>query len=307
MESTAPITARERDDETTRIRCVRPPSAVRRDRCTLTVLAGPLPGRVVAVDRDSLVLGRCEEADVHLDDRGLSRTHVRIFRRQDTWYVEDLDSTNGTWVQGDRLCGARQLAEGDRIQLGEGVLLKTSLQDALEQQATRRLYESAVLDPLTRVHNRRYLDERLEEELAFAQRHHTCLSLLLLDIDHFKRINDTLGHQAGDAVLRVVAGTLHKMIRTEDLVARYGGEEFVVVARGIDAANAMIFAERIRRLVAGLSIPWEGRPVHVTVSIGVATFSVERRYGRSTDLVEDADRALYRAKESGRNRCCPAG
>ncbi len=301
------MTRRSRNDEPTgRIVHTLPPSSATpaRDRLTLIVLSGVQAGAVVPVGEDGLVLGR-GTGEGCFEDTGLSREHARVFRRQDAWFIEDLGSTNGTFVAGRQIHSARQLHEGDRIQIGRSVLLQVTFQAADEQEAARRLYESAVRDPLTCTFNRRYVEERLASELAYALRHGTALSVLLLDVDRFKAINDSLGHLAGDAVLRVIGGTLLRMVRTEDVVARWGGEELIVVARGTDERNAAIFAERIRSAVEGLTIPWE-RPVRVTVSIGVATSRPDRPLRDPAALVGAADEALYRAKREGRNRCVSA-
>jgi two-component system, cell cycle response regulator len=297
------------DEDTTQVitlgegpRSTRP--VPKRDRCTLTMLSGPTTGSLYTVaDDEDLLVGRGSEASARVQDAGLSRLHARVWREAESYKIEDLGSTNGTYVNGRRLDDAQVLKEGDRIQMGGTVMFRVHLQDAVEQEATRRLYESAVRDALTQTHNRRYLDERLQAEFAFARRHLTPLSVLLIDLDHFKRINDTLGHLAGDAVLRVVATALQRMLRTEDVVARYGGEEFCVLARGTDARNAMIVGERIRRMVEGLQIPWEGKPVRVTLSVGVATMDETHPFGSVQALVGAADAALYRAKQAGRNRC----
>lgn len=273
-----------------------------KDRCTLTVLAGPSAGALFTFE-DELVFGRGGEVSARIEDRGLSRRHAHLTRRGDRFLLADLGSTNGTFVNGERLGrDPRELAEGDRIQMGRNVMLRVQLHDHFEQEAAKQLYESAVRDPLTRVYNRRYLDERLESEMAYAQRHTSPLSVLLIDLDHFKQTNDTHGHPAGDAVLRVVAAAMVRMLRAEDVVARYGGEEFCVVARGIDARNAHIVGERIRKTVEGLKITADGQTLRITVSIGVATFRASRWYSDVGALVGDADAALYRAKESGRNR-----
>jgi diguanylate cyclase (GGDEF)-like protein len=301
---------RERDDETTTEFAVDDGGGAsasgtvqKRDRCTVTMLAGPMTGAIFTLEQDELVFGRGAEVSARIDDRGLSRQHARLMRKGDRFFIEDLQSTNGTYVNGESLSGMRELSEGDRLQLGPNALLRFHLHDAVEQEATRRLYELAVRDELTQLHNRRYLEERLQGELAYAQRHRTCLSVLILDVDHFKQVNDSVGHLAGDAVLRVVAATMQRVLRTEDLVARYGGEEFCVVARGIDARNAMIVGERLRRIISQLAIPYEGDTIRVTVSCGVATFSQDTWYGDVKSLLADADSSLYLAKENGRNRC----
>jgi diguanylate cyclase (GGDEF)-like protein len=158
-------------------------------------------------------------------------------------------------------------------------------------------------DTLTRAHNRRYLVERLASELAYARRHKTPLALILFDIDHFKRVNDTYGHLAGDEVLREVAALISRLIRTEDVFARYGGEEFVVLARGIEHENAVRFAERIRSAVHRLEVAQEKGVLQVTISAGVSSIAEIPDANRSPDtLFRLADERLYRAKSGGRNR-----
>ncbi|MBX3246402.1 MAG: GGDEF domain-containing protein [Myxococcales bacterium] len=284
------------------IESLRPVAIGARDRLALVALVGEHGRPWIPIDVDS-VIGRDPDVELRLDDAALSRRHARIFRLAGVWRVEDLGSINGTFVDGQRITGSRILEDGARLQIGRGCIFRVSLQDSLEHEASRRLYESTVTDPLTGLHNRRHLDARLEEEVAFARRHGTPLSVLLLDVDHFKRVNDDHGHQAGDAVLRVLGALLTKLLRTEDLVARYGGEEIAIAARGTDAVNALILADRIRRRVEAMSMPWEGATLRVTVSVGVATWSGEMDVAA---LLGAADGALYRAKDEGRNRCCVA-
>ena len=292
----------EETTQVTRIDDSRPAAAMRRDRAMLTVLVGPNPGAIMTVEADPIVLGRGQEATYRLEDEGLSRAHARVVREGEQFFVEDLGSTNGTFVNGYRITQKRPLRDGDRIQVGKNTILKFNHQDALEQDAVRQLYESAVRDPLTHVYNRRYLEERLRQEFAYAARHGTSLSVLILDIDHFKRINDTLGHLAGDRVIQVLADTVARIVRAEDVVARYGGEEFAVIARGIQAAHAVIFAERIRHSIERLAIPWEGQSLQITVSVGVATMDRDVTFRDMRAVVTAADDALYRAKNGGRNR-----
>jgi diguanylate cyclase (GGDEF)-like protein len=159
-------------------------------------------------------------------------------------------------------------------------------------------------DPLTSLFNRRYLDDHLKAEFAFAQRHGTKLSLLLIDADHFKKVNDTWGHAAGDSALRALAEHLRGAVRHEDMIARFGGEEFAVLAREITAEGALSVAERIRVLVEANPVRLDdGQSVSITVSVGVVTMSGERTYATADALLEAADEALYRAKQAGRNRC----
>ena len=295
------------DNETTQQLVLAPPAeapAAPRDRCTLIMVEGNTPGETVPVRQARITLGRGSQADLQIDDPALSRLHAEVVQREGKWFVRDLGSTNGTWVGPDRVKGLRQLADGDRVKLGKSTTYRVALQDASEQKTTWDLYQSSVTDPLTRLNNRRHLDERLDGEFAYSQRHESPLSFLLIDVDHFKRINDTLGHPAGDAVLRVLGASLKRMTRTEDVVARYGGEEFAIVARGIDTANAMILGERVRKMVDGLKIPWDGDTIRVTVSVGIATNHASKLYRDLDRFVAAADKALYRAKHGGRNRCC---
>lgn len=281
--------------------------AAQRDRCTLVILAGPTPGRMITIEGNEAVLGRGRTASARIDDGGLSRQHARIFRSGEGWFVEDLGSTNGTYVAGLPVIKAVRVKDGDRIQIGQSTLLRVTLQDEQEQKQSKTLYESTVRDPLTGVYNRRHLDNQLSAEFAYAVRHGAPLSVMLLDVDHFKSVNDDHGHPAGDAVLRALAETLNGLVRTEDVVARYGGEEFAVVTRGISGANALMLAERIRRRVEAMSVPVDGgQSLKITVSIGIATNHGNIPFEDPAVLLKACDEALYKAKETGRNRCVHA-
>lgn len=296
-------------DQTGRLQAVAPEQVAEpshtpsRERGTLVMLRGPTPGAILPVGEPATLIGRGPEADVRVHDPGVSQRHARVLRTDDELCIEDLGSLNGTYVAGARVAGRRALHGGERVQLGGNVLMRFDLHDALEQGVLSELYRSAVRDPLTRAFNRRYLDERLHGELSYAQRHDRDLSLVLLDIDEFKLVNDTHGHRAGDAVLRLLSALLQRILRPEDLLARWGGEELAVVARGLDTRNAAIVAERIRRAVEELRVPWNGDEIAVTVSVGVASMQERGRHTSVERLVSDADLALYRAKNDGRN-CC---
>jgi two-component system, cell cycle response regulator len=272
-------------------------------QATLKILTGLEAGRTYIVSGHQTVIGRSTQCDLSIDNEELSRRHCRVFRSGDTFVVEDLGSRNGTLIDGAVISFAVPLREGTIIRLAAGVAIKFSTQDELEVKAEQRLYESAVLDALTGVHNRRHLDQRLRAEVAFATRHRSALSVLLLDIDHFKKINDTLGHPAGDAALRALGELLLKTVRTEDIVARYGGEEFAVVARSIPAPGAWLLAERIRQSVAALRVSHGGTTISLTISAGVVSMDADRVFPGVERLLEAADQALYRAKADGRNRC----
>jgi diguanylate cyclase (GGDEF)-like protein len=271
----------------------------------LLVLAGPQFGEVfpLPADRDLLV-GRRDDADLQIRDDGVSRRHATIRVQGEGAVVADLGSANGTYVDGKRVPEIA-IADGARIQIGGHTTLKFIWADEIEALYQMRLAEGALQDPLTGLYNRRHLDERLASELAGAQRHTRPLSLLMIDIDHFKQVNDDRGHLAGDEALKMVAFVLRGAVRKEDVLARYGGEEFVVIARETPLDGARALAERIRRAVEKSRFAWQGAELGVTVSIGVTVAASLAEYvpGRTErELVESADRALYLAKQQGRNR-----
>jgi diguanylate cyclase (GGDEF)-like protein len=272
-------------------------------RAGLLVIQGRTMGRLYALLSDDTVLGRAIDAGIVLDDAGVSRRHARIQRRIDEFVLFDLDSRNGVFVNADPV-KERVLQDGDRVQLGTGTVLKFRLHDPEEEEAQRRLYESATRDLLTGAANRRRLMETLEGEVASCERHAVPLSVLLLDIDHFKSVNDSVGHLGGDQALRAVADATQGELRAGDLLGRYGGEEFAVVLRHAGRTEARKAAERIRKRVEGLRVTFEGTPLTLTVSIGVATLAPK---GGAQALLAAADAALYRAKREGRNRVAVAG
>lgn len=267
----------------------------------LTVLTGGMSGQLFKVTRGEAVIGRAANAEVKVEDDGISRTHARLRSETGRAWIEDMGSRNGTFVNGHKIEVATELREGDKIQVGRGTVLRFGFQDNLDESFHENLLSSAMRDGLTKLFNKRYFLERLDSELKFALRHQTALSLLMLDLDYFKKVNDTLGHLAGDMVLATVSAQISRAVRNEDVVARFGGEEIAVVLRAINIENAVQMAERLRRMVETTAIPFDGRELKVTVSIGVAGFP-STPVEMPDQLVEAADKALYRAKDAGRNR-----
>lgn len=162
----------------------------------------------------------------------------------------------------------------------------------------------AYVDPMTRLYNRRFMTGQLNALIASSERHARDLSILLIDVDHFKSVNDELGHSAGDAALVEIAGRLRSNSRQEDYVGRWGGEEFLVILPDIDAEGARIAAEHLREAVADLPMVLEGASRSVSISVGLAT---RRRGEAAKKLLERADEALYEAKDAGRDRVCGEG
>jgi two-component system cell cycle response regulator len=269
-----------------------------KDRHTLTVLNGDSSGKQMRIDQEDVFAGRGGGVALHFSDPALSRRHARFFRVGCETHVGDMHSTNGTFVNGQRVLGSVGLVDGDHVRLGAHRLLRYTLCDATEEQAAHELYESSIRDSASGAYNRSYFDRRFGAERAFAIRHGKWLSLLLLDIDDFKRINDTHGHVAGDGALRVVAACAQRMLRPKDVLARYGGDEFMVLCRDTTLNNALILSERIRASIQRLVLTASGNEFRVSVSIGVASANDERHCGC---LIDAADSAMFCAKERGRN------
>ena len=271
-------------------------------RATLTLLTGVEAGRMVVLGPEGLLIGRDAHDGLLVDEMGVSRRHARIAAGPDgSFYVEDLGSTNGTFV-GERQVSWAPLASGDSIRLGQRLRVRFALADEAEELLQRKLYESSVRDSLTQVFTRRYFSERLAKEVARYQGDKTDAALLVVDLDGLKELNDRFGHLAGDRALCAVAARIAGMMRPEDALARYGGDEFVVLAPGMGLGQAGLLARRIRETIARLRFAAGGRAVSVTVSIGIAAMGeLGERACAPTDLFSLADARLYSAKKAGRN------
>jgi diguanylate cyclase (GGDEF)-like protein len=272
-----------------------------RTRACLTVITGAASGQMFKLVKGDAVIGRSPTAAIRVVDDGVSRNHARIRHDSSGLFLDDMESRNGTFVNGMRVSGSTLLREGDKIQVGRTTVLRFAYHDDLDESFHENLVSSALRDPLTKLFNKRYLLDRIDSELKFAQRHNTPVSLLMLDLDHFKKINDTHGHLAGDAVLVNLANVLTKAVRNEDVVARFGGEELAVILRAIPIDPAMLLAERLRKCVEQAVTSHGGHELRATVSVGVAAYP-STKAETVEQLMEAADRALYRAKHAGRNR-----
>jgi two-component system cell cycle response regulator len=277
-----------------------PRQVPKRDRAVLLRMDGAQAGQIHVLGKRTFRIGRHPKNDIRVDDTGISRFHACIEWENDRHTVEDLGSRNGTFI-GARTVIRKELRDGDWIQLGPRVSFRYSWTDANQEALFHRLYESSTRDALTGVYNRRHFEERLSAEIAYALRHKGDVALILVDVDHFKRVNDVHGHQAGDAVLQQLAVRAAHRLRTEDVLARFGGEEFAVILRGTSTLGAGLVAERLRALIAALPMIFETKPIPVTISAGCASLESCTRPS-AQDLIAVADRRLYRAKKAGRNR-----
>src|SRR5262245_50313040 len=232
------------DDTTRTSQTPGPPSDGGQNHAYLVVMAGSNVGEMYRLDEDQLLIGRGDKVGLRLVDDGISREHARIVKDRGQMVIEDLGSTNGTYCNGERVT-RHALSEGDKILLGSTTILKFTYQDRLEEAFQRQMSESALRDGLTRAHNKRYFTERLELEVQHALRHGAPLSLVFIDIDHFKQINDTHGHPAGDQVLAQLATLIMSMLEEDEVFARYGGEEFAIIARGTGTREAAALSERL--------------------------------------------------------------
>jgi two-component system cell cycle response regulator len=246
-----------------------------------------------------LVIGRGTEADIRITDHSVSRRHARIQPGADGYYAIDLQSTNGTFVN-DALAPMARLKDGDYLRVGN-CIYRFLTGGNVESEYHEEIYRLTIIDGLTEIHNKRYLMEFLDRELARSERYGRPLALLLFDIDHFKGVNDQMGHLGGDFTLRELAARVRDGIRKEELFARYGGEEFAIVLPETPHEGAVHVAERIRTLVEAQPFSYEGHDYSLTVSIGVA--STDGEVGLTpAELLRRADERLYQAKRDGRNR-----
>lgn len=276
-----------------------------KDRHLLVRVKGQGLGQVTRLTDLPFTVGRAPDCNLYVSDDGVSRRHAMLIPSDDTYLLVDSESANGTFVGGQRI-ERHVLKDGDWIQFGAAAAFRYTLTDASQETLLRQLFEASVTDALTGAYNREYLDTQLKAELSYARRHKTEVSLVLFDVDHFKRVNDTYGHQAGDQVLIQIARAVAQMVRNEDVFARYGGEEFAVVVRAIGLAGAASLAERLRAAVAALSVPTDRGAIRVTVSLGCASSAALEDLSPE-GLIRVADTRLYAAKHAGRNRVVSAG
>jgi two-component system cell cycle response regulator len=280
------------------------PSPVRgtsQEACLVYIYpTGPAMGTRHPLGPEPVVIGRNDDCAVHNPDASVSRCHARITRGDDGHYsVSDLGSTNGTFVNN----ASRRyslLRDGDYLRVGN-CIYRFLAGGNVEAEYHEEVYRLTIIDGLTQIHNRRYLGDFLEREVLRTVRHERSLAVLLLDIDHFKAVNDEMGHLAGDVALRELCARVRSVIRPDELLARYGGEEFAVVLPEADVTSAREMAERIRLLVEKRPFVFNDRSYRLTISVGVAVLSGGESLTIEA-LLNRADTNLYRAKQAGRNR-----
>jgi len=276
-----------------------PKKVTERKKACLVVIYGDELGKKYNLESHTFILGRSGKCEIQIDQESVSRNHAKIINTGKVVMIRDLGSTNGTYVN-DELVDEQVIRDGDFIKIGH-TIFKFLSGSNIEHAYHEEIYRLTTVDGLTQVYNKRYLMETLDREISRGHRYGRPLSIIMFDIDHFKEVNDTYGHLAGDYILKEMAVAIKNSIRREDIIGRYGGEEFIVALPEIDNYNAMVFAEKIRRLVEKHIFRFEDIVIPITISIGVSSAWDELE--SPEDLIKAADENLYKAKDAGRN-CC---
>jgi diguanylate cyclase (GGDEF)-like protein len=290
-----------RDSERTRVTRVTEVgpggSGAKPGEACVIVIYGPELGKRVSLGTAPFDIGRSSRNDLFLDQESISRQHARITFDGTSYWVQDLGSTNGTFVNDERV-KEKRLRDGDQVRIGRSIL-KFMTGENIEVHYHEEIYRLMTVDGLTQVFNRRYFNEALEREVNRSKRYQRALSLIVLDIDHFKRVNDTYGHLAGDGLLRQIATAIKPRLRREDIFARTGGEEFGILLPEIGLDGALSTADKVRRIVETSPLRHDQQTIPCTVSLGVAMLDDATT---PEGLYKRADEHLYEAKQGGRNR-----
>jgi diguanylate cyclase (GGDEF)-like protein len=290
------------DDWKTRITEIRPVEkqlAGPEQACLVLIYpAGAELGRRYELgDCRDVIIGRGADCDIQVDRDSVSRRHAKVTRADSGWQVQDLGSTNGSYVNDAPIqqCGLR---DGDLLKIGNAIF-KFLVGGNIESAYHEEIYRMTIIDGLTHAYNKRYFIENLDKEIPRCARHQRSLSLVMFDIDHFKKINDVHGHLTGDHVFRELARRVRTRVRKEEVFARYGGEEFVLTLPETVREQAMKVAEDLRCLVNAEPFNFDGDLIPVTISLGIGTTTSEIS---SEAFIKLADDNLYKAKRAGRNR-----
>jgi two-component system, cell cycle response regulator len=268
-------------------------------RACLVQYSGASLGKRYILDSAEMIIGRAPKSGIVLNEGSVSRQHARFFQTGDTVELEDLGTTNGTFVNDLKVEVRSRLRDGDIIRLGT-ILLKFFAHDNIENVFHDKIYRMATIDAGTQIFNKKYLLESLETEFKFSRTYNRPLSIILYDLDFFKKVNDAFGHNAGDFILKESSTLAKSAIRKEDILARFGGEEFCIILPGTDLKVAHELAERIRAAIQTHVFNFDNRDIKQTISLGVSELKPSMAIPK--DLLDDADQKLYKSKKDGRNR-----
>ncbi|MFK5892992.1 MAG: GGDEF domain-containing protein [Pseudomonadota bacterium] len=264
----------------------------------VSIIQGKDKGRIFPFT-SSVTIGRGSDADFVINDELISRIHIKITLIANTFMIEDIGSTNGTFIEGNRIEKFTTIP-GSVVHIGESKLV-FSLKSEAQIDTEKELYKAATTDDLTKLSSRLWFMKRADDEMLYAQNKGLPVSLVMLDIDFFKKVNDNYGHQAGDYVLKQTAAILLKHKRKYDLLGRYGGEEFILLLKDLSTEKSVQVSQRICQAIEAAEFIYNGKKIPITISLGVCSMPP----GDIMDLTNSifvADKLLYKAKENGRNR-----
>ena len=251
------------------------------------------------------MIGREKVNDIALNDGKVSKVHCEMSvirsgsgKGIDQIYVLDLDSTNGTFVNGDAVVQA-PLRGGDKVQVGD-TILQLSFSDEIEREYHAKLFDFAARDALTGLYNKRFIVNELENYCRIARRSSRAFSIIMIDIDDFKTINDRYGHLSGDEYLKQLAGLIHASLRDQDIAGRIGGEEFLIILPETAIDGALQLAIRVRKRVEEFVLEHHDFRIQTTISAGVCQY--EGKIMDTKEFLELADQALYEAKRAEKNK-----
>jgi len=275
----------------------------KRKAASLIQYNGANLGKRIQLSEQRIVVGRTPEAHLFINEASVSRQHAAISSNAAGFEIEDLGSSNGTFINDVKVSVKTLLKDGDMLRLGT-ILFRFFASDNAESIMADKIYRMATIDAGTDIFNKKYLLDALESEMKFAKQYKRPLSIIYYDLDHFKKVNDSLGHNGGDVVLRETATICKAAIRKNDVLGRYGGEEFVIVLPDTDQRTAAELAERLRVAVEShiYKIDVDGRNVshRQTMSVGVSQMTPDMQTIEM--FLESADRKLYQSKQTGRNK-----
>jgi len=268
----------------------------------LVIIRGANAGDRILLNKDEITIGRTTNMDLCLEQAGVSRIHAVVQRvNEQQCMLIDNNSTNGTLVNSKAIQKVL-LKDQDVITIGDS-RLKFISSDNPEQPYYDEIYRNIHMDRVLGIFNKQHLLTKLDEEIRRCRRYDNELSLILFDVDHFKRFNDTYGHLAGDRALVQLAGLVKQNIRDTDILCRYGGEEFAIIMPHTNLQQAYVVAEHTRALVAKIPVNHDNIRIAITISLGIASFKADSTRPYTKELmIAQADKALYQAKQNGRNK-----
>lgn len=272
---------------------------------------GDQMGKRFSVEKNVSIAGRSPEATIFIDEPSVSRMHAKIFSSVGKVTIEDLGSSNGTFLNDDPVKKKSTIKDGDMIRLG-AIILKFFSSTNMENLIHDKIYRMVTVDAGTGVYNKRYLQNTLNSEFKVARTYNQDISVIYYDLDFFKKVNDTYGHEAGDIILKESAQLVKNLIRKQDMLCRFGGEEFVIILPSTSEKVATELAERIRKSLEShiFKFPQQsasGKSIvshKQTISMGVA--GINRKMKEAKHLLEIADKRLYQSKQTGRNKVTAA-